>query len=331
MLPDATLILTREQIQSLMKFPDYVPGVEEAFRLYAAGKSLSPGVLDVRAPDGTFHIKAAGLPLRDRIYVAVKVNGNFRENKSRFNLPTIQGAIILSDGTNGFPLAILDSTEITVQRTGAATTVAAKYLARSDSRTATVCGCGKQGRIQLAAILTVLPLQKVYAFDSNPQIAIEFASDMTKQTGIPISPTSILHDAAILSDVIVACTTSREFFLRKNDVRAGTFISAVGADSHDKQEIDPLLLSTNKVVADITDQSVVMGDVHHAIRQGLMKREDVFAELGEIVIGRKPRRSSAEEIIIFDSTGTAIQDVAAAATVYEIAIQKGAGQPCKLL
>jgi len=125
--------------------------------------------------------------------------------------------------------------------------------------------------------------------------------------------------------VCVTCTTSTEFFLRKEDVAPGTFIAAVGADDAHKQEIDPALIALAKVAADSLEQSCAIGDTHHAIAKGLMRKEDVYAELGEIVSGKKSGRITDEEIIIFDSTGVAIEDAVAAAAVYEQARAAGIG------
>src|SRR6476620_5677246 len=157
---EGILILTRQDIAGLLNFPDYVTAVEAAFRLYTEDHALLPGLLQIDEVDGAFHIKAAGLSL-PRSYVAVKINGNFAQNMQRFGLPTIQGSIILCDGANGAPLAFMDSIEITINRTGAATALAARYLARPDSAVATICGCGAQGRIQLVALKHMLPLEQV--------------------------------------------------------------------------------------------------------------------------------------------------------------------------
>jgi alanine dehydrogenase len=149
--PGTILILSSQDLQTVMRFDDYVDAVAEAFRMLAEGRCESPVPLQVSVTDGTFHAKAASLPVGSG-YVAVKVNGNFQDNRSRHGLPTIQGAVFLADANNGRPLALLDSIEITRQRTAAATAVATQYLARPDSRTATICGCGEQGRIQLRAL-----------------------------------------------------------------------------------------------------------------------------------------------------------------------------------
>ena len=321
-----TLILSRTEIANLMIFSDYVEAVEQAFQMLASGQILGAGILDIPGKDGMFHIKGAAVPFGDTIFVAVKVNGNFPENKKRYDLPTIQGAILLCDGMRGFPLAFLDSTEITIQRTGAATALAARHLARANSEVATICGCGMQGRIQLIALKHALPLKQAFAFDQDNDLAEKFAVQMTKEIGIPVHAIHDIAQGTRQSDVIVTCTTARRFFLTKNHVRKGTFVAAVGADSHDKQEIDPQLLSSSMVVTDILEQCARIGDLHHAIQSNEMTHADVYAQLHEIVGGIKATPSLADEIVIFDSTGTALQDVAAAAVVYQRAIERGIGK-----
>ncbi len=319
-----TLLLTRAEISALLGLDECIPAVERAFRLYAEGKTMPPEILGIPARHGGFHIKAAGLPL-NRSYFAVKTNGNFFQNRQRFSMPNIQGTIVLCDGENGYPLAVMDSIEITIVRTGAATAVAAKYLARSDASVATICGCGKQGRIQLRALQKVRPLARAFAFDADQAQACRFAAELSGELRIPVEAVTDLASAARQSDLCVTCTPSRSFFLRREYVAPGTFIAAVGADSEDKQELEPALLAASKIITDITEQCVTIGDLHHAIKQGLLTRADVHAELGEIVAGSKPGRTSRDDIVVFDSTGTALQDVAAAAVVYEKAIETSRG------
>jgi alanine dehydrogenase len=325
MKPDGTLILKRSEVASLLSLGECIGAVEEAFRLNEEGRSLPPGVLETLTGDGGFHIKAAGLRLAGRTYFAAKVNGNFPQNMGRWGLPTIQGVIALYDGERGYPLALLDSIEITILRTGAATAVAAKYLARPDSKVATVCGCGVQGRVQLKSLAQVLRLEKVYAYDRDEAQSGRFAGEMSEELGVEVIPVTDLPGAVGESDVCVTCTPSRRPFLMRGHVRAGTFVAAVGADNPLKQELDPGLMASNKVVADVLEQCAAIGDLHHAIAAGVMAESDVYAELGAIVAGRTPGRTSDEEIIIFDSTGTALQDVAAASLVYEKALGAGIG------
>jgi ornithine cyclodeaminase/alanine dehydrogenase-like protein (mu-crystallin family) len=316
---EGTLLLRRSDIEGLLSLRECIGAVENIFRLQGEGKIPTPGVLGVKALGGGLHVKA-GLLAGERDYLVAKLNANFPGNNAHFGLPTIQGVIVMFDAENGLPLAILDSIDITAKRTAAASAVGAKYLARTDSSVATICGCGQQGRANLRAIHLVLPLTKVYAFDVDERAAIDLRNDLSPQLKIDIEPVRDLASAIQKSDVCITCTTATEFFVRKKDVRPGTFIAAVGADDVHKQEIDPALLASEKVVADSLEQSCAIGDTHHPIACGLMRKEDVYAELCEIVAGKKAGRTSKAEIIIFDSTGVAIEDAAAAAIVYEKAL-----------
>jgi ornithine cyclodeaminase/alanine dehydrogenase-like protein (mu-crystallin family) len=151
-------------------------------------------------------------------------------------------------------------------------------------------------------------------FDLNPAAAENLALSLKDE--FEIQPVTDLGSAVRKSDVVITCTTATKFFIRKEDVSPGTFIAAVGADDSHKQEIDPALLASAKVVADSLEQCCTIGDTHHAIALGMMQREDVYAELSDIVAGRKPGRTRDDEIIVFDSTGIAIEDAVAAVAVY---------------
>jgi len=261
---------------------------------------------------------------------AAKLNANFPGNGARFGLPTIQGVVVLSDGENGFPLAVMDSGSITVLRTAAATGVAAKVLAREDARVATVCGLGAQSRTQLRALALVRPLEKVFAVDLDPARAQTFAADMSRDLGVPVEAAADLARAAQASDLIVTCKPAKRWLLDRAMVRPGAFVAAVGADSEDKQEIAPDLMASAKVVCNVRAQCAAIGDLHHAVAAGVMKIDDVHAELADVLTGRRPGRESADEITLFDSTGTALQDVAAAALVHARALAEGAGTRVRL-
>jgi alanine dehydrogenase len=330
MKPHRTLLLTRVEIAELLGIRECISAVEQAFRLYAEGKTAAPGVLSVHAPEGAFHIKAGLLDLNKK-YFAAKTNANFPGNQTRFQLPLIQGVIVLCDGENGFPLAVMDSSEITIVRTGAATALAAQHLARPDAKIATICGCGNQGSISLRSLMEVRRLERVEAFDIDEGRARSFSDHLSRQLGIEINVTTNLAESVSQSDICVTCTPSKKYYLNRAYVGPGTFIAAVGADSEIKQELDPLLLQGNKIVVDLLEQCAVMGELHHALSQELIRKTEVHAELGDVITGKKAGRTSAEEIIIFDSTGMALQDVAAAAIVYEKAISQGAGSLCDLV
>ena len=312
-------LLSRSDVERLLTPDECMAAVEDAFLQHALGKAPPPGILSLHAEDGGFHIKAALLTL-DRPYFAAKTNANFPYNGARHGLPTIQGVVVLCEAVTGQPLAVMDSMAITALRTAAATAVAAKHLARRECRTALICGCGGQAASQLRALLRVRSPERIQAYDQDAEKSRAFAAALGAETGRPITAVSDLPAAVAASDIVITCTIARRWFIAREMVRPGTFVAGVGADNEDKQELDPALLATSKLVTDLTEQCVAIGDLHHAVAAGVMSASDVHAQLGEIVAGLKRARESEEEIIVFDSTGTALQDVAAAAAVYRQAL-----------
>src|SRR4029450_4991995 len=236
-------LLNRTDVQELLGLPECIDVVERAFRWQGEGKISAPGILGTRTQSGGLHVKTACLS-GAKNYIVAKLNTNFPQNYARFGLPTIQGVIVLYDADNGRLLAVLDSIEITLKRTAAATAVAAKYLARQNSSVGTMCGCGEQSHAQVCALSLMLPLQKVYAFDLDPNASLRFAAELSRELKIDMEPVSTLPGAIRNSDVVVTCTPATEFFVRKEDVALGTFIAAVGADDSHKNEIESALLAS---------------------------------------------------------------------------------------
>ncbi|HZM36927.1 MAG TPA: ornithine cyclodeaminase family protein [Burkholderiales bacterium] len=296
----APIFLAREAVERLLTPQACLDAVEHAFRLLGEGRASRPAVLAMHAEHGTFHVKAGMLDS----YFAAKLNGNFPGNGAR-GLPTIQGAVILSDATNGTPLAIMDSGAITALRTAAASALAAKHLARKGWRTLAIVGCGGQADAHLRALRP----HRAMVCDIDRDKANAFARDRRLVS-------ADLARCLAEAEVIVTCTSAKRWFVARDMVRPGTFIAAVGADNEEKQEIQPELLAAAKVVTDLTAQAAAGGDLRHAIAAGLMAAKDVHAELGEIVCGKRSSRESDDEIIVFDSTGTGLQDVAAAIAAY---------------
>ena len=306
-----TLLLSRSDVERLLTPDACIAAVEDAFRRLALGETSPPGILGMHAGAGSFHVKAARL---GGVFAA-KLNANFPGNPAR-GLPTIQGVVVLSDAQDGRLLALMDSMAITALRTAAASAVAAKYLSRKDSQTLLICGCGAQAPAQLDAMLSVRQPKRILAYDQDAKKASALKG---------ATPVSDLAKAVAESDIIITCTTARRYFVTRDMVRPGTFIAAVGADHEEKQEIEPQLMAHAKVVTDLTEQAAAIGDLHHAIEAGEMSRDGVHAQLGEVLAGKKPGRMSDGEIIIFDSTGTGLQDVAAAIAVFQRALASGEG------
>jgi ornithine cyclodeaminase/alanine dehydrogenase len=311
-----TLLLGRSEVRELLSATECFDAVEMILRWQGEGKISPSGILGLRTQNGGLHVKAVSLT-GAKNYLSVKLNTNFPQNSAQFGLPTIQGVIVVSDADNGRALAILDSIEITIKRTAAATAVAAKYLARKNSSVAAICGCGEQGVAHFRALSLMFPLRKIFAYDIDPNASQRLAARLSRESQADIEAVRSLTRAIQNSDLVVTCTPATQFYVSKEDVAPGTFIAAIGADDSHKQEIDPALLSSAKVVADSLEQVCSIGDTHHAIAASLMRKEDIYGELSEIVAGRRAGRTSDDEIIVFDSTGIAIEDAAAATLVYE--------------
>ncbi len=319
--PDAaTLILTRSDVRELLDMAECIDAVERAFRLYGSGEAPAPAVASVHVADGAFHVKAGVLPSGSREYFVAKTNANFPGNPSRHGLPTVQGTLVLHDADRGTPLAVMDSGEITALRTAAATAVATRHLARTNASAVAIIGCGLQGEQHVRAMSLVRQVSRLAFFDVNADAARNLAERVRKDWSIPVSVASSPPEAALGSDIVVTCTTSTEFLLGPDDVSAGAFVAGVGVDSERKRELEPALLERSKLVVDVLAQCAAFGDLHHAIDAGVMTSDDVHAELGAVVAGLRPSRESPDEVIVFDSTGMALQDVAAAALVYERAL-----------
>lgn len=312
-----TLLLSRPEVAELMRPEDYLEAVAAGFRAGEEGRATAPPPLALAGEGGAFHAKAA-LLRQGRTYAALKLNANFPDNRA--GLPIVQGAILLCDGENGALLAVIDSIEVTLRRTAAATALAARLLARTGSETLLICGCGAQGEAHVEALAGVLELRRCLAWDRDPARAEAFAAARRRE-GLNAAAVEEVGPAAAASDVIVACTPSRQPYLAADQVRPGSFVAAVGADSPEKSELHPGLMA--RVVVDVLGQCLDMGDLRHAVRAGAMRAEDVHAGLGAVLAGAEPGRTSDDQLFVFDSTGTALQDVAAAVAIYERALGRG--------
>jgi ornithine cyclodeaminase/alanine dehydrogenase-like protein (mu-crystallin family) len=245
-------------------------------------------------------------------------------------LPTIQGVLVLFDAVTGTPLALMHSGVITAIRTAAASAVAAKWLALENAYTLAVIGCGIQARAHVEALLQVRPIRRLRAYDLDSAATAAFCGEMHSAHGVDCAASATVHEATAGSAIVVTTTPSKQPIIGVDDVDRGAFIAAIGADSEDKQELSVDLLRSAVIVVDDIDQCARIGDLHHAIHTGVMTISDVRASLDEVISQRIAGRHDDSEIIIFDSTGVAIEDAAAAAVVYEKAQTAGAGTTISL-
>ena len=282
-----------------------IEAVEAAFAARHAGAIGVPVSVGVAVAHGSFHVKACAAHTSGSpgLFVA-KVNSNFPGNRSCDGLPTIQGVVAVFETVSGRLRALIDSPSVTALRTAATTAVALRHLAPAGARGATVVGCGALGRFHLEA-LAACGFGQVSVFDRVAARAEDAARWARSDLGLDCTAVRQMRPATLASAVVITCTTATEPFLGREDVRAGTFVAAVGADSERKAEVAPSLLAEARVVADSIEQCLKMGDLRNAAHADAR----VCGELADAVAGRLAR-TSAGEVVVFDSTGLALEDLA---------------------
>ncbi len=307
----STLLLSKEDVRGLLDMPAVIQAVEQALGDYAKGIARMPHKIYLDTESGDFRAMPAYLPGAAGMKWVCAYPGNPAKG-----LPTVMATIIYSDPDNGYPLAIMDATDITAYRTGATAAIASRYLARPDSSTLGIIGAGQQAYTQLMAHAELFPLKTIKVFDTSPSALERFIESF------PGIQTCSLEEVAA-ADIVCTLTTMREPLLKRRWIRPGTHINAVGADASGKQELEPSLLNDAVVVVDDLKQASAAGEINVPLSQGLFKAEQIYATLGELVVGKKPGRTDRNAITIFDSTGLAIEDVATAKLIYKRAGELG--------
>jgi alanine dehydrogenase len=322
-----TLYLTQDDVRSILDMGSTIEAVESAFREMGLGNIEMPArvYLHFEKYNGVLIAMPAYIKALDA--AGLKVVTVHPENPAKHKLPSVIARIILNDPTKGEPLAIMDGTYITAMRTGAAGAVGIKYLARKGAKTAGVVGLGVQGRSNLRALCKVRGVEKVKAYDILPAARKTFAEEMSKELGIDVKAVDSVAEATKGSEIVITCTPSATPILMGNMLEKGAHVSAIGTDTAAKRELDTSVLKrADKLVVDFKDQAFVVGDFAVPLKEGAIKKEDVYAELGEIVTGKKPGRTSENEVTLFKATGLAIQDVGTAFKVYQLAKKRGIGK-----
>ena len=325
------LLLSRKDVEEIISMREIIEAVEEAFRAKGLGKVQMPpkSYIYFNRYQGDFRVMPAYL--EDIDAAGVKIVNVHPKNPQEHGLPTVMATIFLLDPKTGAPLAIMDGTWITNMRTGAGGAVAAKYLARKDSRVVAMVGAGVQAKTQLIALNEVLDIDEVRVSDVVKGKAKKYAEEMGKQLEIKIEPMANVKRATKGADIVVTVTTARGPIVKDEWISEGMHINAIGADAPGKQELDPEILKRAKIVVDDLKQALHSGEVNVPLSEGIIARGDIYAELGEVITGKKPGRASRDEITIFDSTGLAIQDIATDWKVYQKAKKMGKGREVELL
>ena len=269
--------------------------------------------------------------LEENDVATVKIVNSHPENRKK-GLPTVMATIILIDPQTGVTKAIMAGARITALRTGAAGAIAAKYLSKSNPKIIGIVGAGTQARTQLMGLQAVFEdIQEVRVFDLNKTAALNYANEMKENNDrVDILPLRKVRDTVQGADIIVTTTPSRKPLVYADWVDVGTHINCIGADAPGKQELDPALLLKSKIIVDDWEQSCHGGEINVPFTKGIIKKEDVWGDICEIVTGLKVGRTSSEEITVFASTGLAIQDAATANIAYEKALKEKVGRYIKL-
>ncbi len=321
------LLLFERDIRSIVGPDEALAAVRDAFAGLARGDAILPDVINLDVPSSKVEAHVKGAHLRGTPFFSVKVASGSYDNPDR-GLPVGSGMVLVFDATTGFPRAVLfDNGYLTEIRTGAAGALAADLLARRDVERVGVVGVGAQARYQIAALLRVRTPERVIAYGRSEAKATAYAREISDRHGVQVLPAKTVEQAVRGSDLVVTVTPSREPLVRADWVGPGMHITAVGSDGPEKQELEVgVLEKADKVVADRLDQCARLGEIHHAIQAGAMRREDVYAELGEIAAGIKPGRERDDEITVADLTGVGVQDAAVANVVVDAALRRGMGK-----
>lgn len=309
----------------LLNIKDVIASVEEGYRAFCSGQVIQPDIVSVELPEqnGEMDIKA-GYSKSTRM-ISVKCASGFYGNQKTSDLPNSLSTVLLFDGSTGFPLCIMDGSLITGFRTGAAGAISAKLLARKDSKTVAVIGTGEQARMQIRALKAVLEFEKIQIWGRSVEQLAAYKIDMEKEIGCSVEIARTPEEAVRGADIIISTTPSKEPIIKKDWVCPGTHIIAVGADMEGKQELEESLFDGSKIVVDNINQCITRGETQNPLKSGIIKKEDIYCEIGQILLGQKSGRENASEFTIFDTTGMAVQDNVTAAKIYERALALGLG------
>ena len=321
------LLLSEHEISELLIIEEVMNVVENAFREKALGYTQMPPKVYLNFSKYNGDVRTMPAYLERLDVASVKIVNSHTENPKKFGMPTVGATILLLDPKNGALLSVMGGNNITAMLTAAAGGLAAKYLARKDSKIAGFVGAGVQAKAQLLALLTVFPnLEEIRVCDVLRQAAETFVS-VAENKAVQSKMVIVENEAEAVNeaDIVITTTPSKKPLVFEAWVSEGTHLNCIGADAPLKEELDPAILKKAKIVVDDWEQASHSGEINVPLSKGILSKKDVWAELGEIIAGIKPGRLSNKEITVFDSTGLAIQDAATVQLVYQKAASRKIG------
>ena len=305
-------IVELPEIKKALKDLDVLPLIEAGFVAYSEGRAVVPPVGELILDEGETHIKYGFI--RGEPWYVIKIASGFYKNPEH-GLPSGDGMMLLFSQATGQPVAtLLDHGHLTDVRTAAAGAIGARYLAPSRVERIGVAGAGVQARLQVQHLKPITDCRSVLSWGRTDEELEAYRRDMEAE-GFDVAVTRDPAELGASCNLIVTTTPATEPLLRGEDIRLGTHISAIGSDAPHKQELDPAILSrASLVVADSRAQCRERGEIARALDAGAISPDQV-SELGDVIAGRVPRRTSDDQITVFDSTGVAVQDIQIASAV----------------
>ncbi len=321
-----TLILNRDDVIKALDMRACMERVEMAFAELAEGTAVLPLRINITPPDGLALYMPAYLKKMGAL--ACKVVTVYKNNPEKYSLPTTIGKVLLQEPATGEVVCIMDGGYLTAVRTGAASGVATKYLARKKHNgIAGIFGAGVQAKMQLWAVSLAAGLAKAFVYDISKEAASRFKTEMTDRLNIEIEIAQTADTLLEKADIICTATSSSTPLFDGTKIRPGTHINGIGSHTPKARELDSAAIKRALIIADSYDACLnEAGDIMLPIQESAIDRQHLKAELGEIITGKKPGRQNENEITIFKSNGLAIQDAAAAKLVFENAKKMGLGR-----
>ncbi|MFB6094376.1 MAG: ornithine cyclodeaminase family protein [Halanaeroarchaeum sp.] len=319
----STLLLTSQEVDAEMPMGELIAAVEDAFGAFARDDAQMPpkSYIDLPQYNGDFRSMPAYLDAADWDAAGIKWVNVHPDNPDDHDLPTVMGTVIYSDPETAYPLAIMDGTVLTMKRTGAAAGVATDHLAVEDATSLGLVGAGTQAHTQLEAIAQVRDIEEVVVSDVDSEAVEAFVDEYDDEFDVHEGTVSEAGHCDVLSTV----TPVEDPIVSPEDLGEHTHVNAMGADAEGKHELADAILEDAKLVIDNYEQCTHSGEINVPWSAGTLDDGDLYAEIGDIVTGSVPGRTDADGVTVFDSTGLAIQDVAAAHVVYEHALEHDIG------
>lgn len=321
-----TLLLNKQDVGRMISMKEVIGTVEQAYKAFNSGQVKQPPYTCIHLPPprGEIDFKIGYCGLNEVISMKAS-SGGFPNNPTEHGVPSGMGTLLLFDARTCALVCVMDGSLITGLRTGAAGAVSVKALARRNAKTVTSIGTGNQARMQVRAIREVMAIEAILAWDHHPENLARYKADVEREFGIPVVMAGSKKEAVEQADILVTTTRGKGSLVEAAWVRPGTHIVAIGTDTHGKQELEPEVFRNAKIVNDSIAQCIEKGETWHPLNQGVIRQSDIHAELGEILLGRKPGRERDDEVTIFDSTGMAIQDNTTAHQIYRNAVASHTG------